>query len=755
MLIPVIINPDDDELYYSWLLRLAEANGFDEVRHFFTAYLYRTEEFRYIYPDYLSTNFHMLWQSLPECNDDEMTFYRRLSVFDGISPLFNLSRCQRFINDVFGESKWLDEISPRLNPISQYINICPECAKEELDSKGYFYFHRIHQMPGITVCPKHHCALGKITAKRKVNLHEVPVPDMYEQATDAKIKVAMFAENLLKSNTGLSLDEVFSLIDNRMCKPHGETAEDKFNAFLSNSMSQLANKEKLKQIFKLNGGTGRIYPDPATLLIILASLFDADSPSTWKLEREEKRRTEEKSFVMFAKSSGYELVGEYHSNLVTLRHTECDTSFVVTPDGFLHGWKCPTCMSRLTSEQVFMELFKAQSLGEYELISKFDGMNNKMTIRHNICGREYEVIARRFIYENAKCTCEKELTQEKVRDRIKELTGDEYELVSYNPAKHKARIKHCTCGRTKSYKIYHFFDGHRCDCSVYIPSDEAIANYIKEYSCGRYEITKKIARYVYAVHDNESGNDIVISRKKIIAELTRPTLSKLLPLTQKNETVTLEKSDIEMMFDYLNQHYQINEPVFSEDVTLFDNNEKNRETLANLSKAGKLNHIATGIYCLPSKKGVSADDIVYNRYILRKGKRIGYYRCASMAYELGLEHKPNDYSVVTNMESSKTPQRKIHIGTIAIHIKGRDEQIDEQNWLVLATFDFLLAYKQYTNASTRRVMSALAKYIIANNEGKPLSPEAFDELVSRCKARNIKTYIKGVLGLLYKAEVSI
>jgi hypothetical protein len=52
-------------------------------------------------------------------------------------------------------------------------------------------------------------------------------------------------------------------------------------------------------------------------------------------------------------------------------------------------------------------------------------------------------------------------------------------------------------------------------------------------------------------------------------------------------------------------------------------------------------------------------------------------------------------------------------------------------------------------------MSALAKYIIANNEGKPLSPEAFDELVSRCKARNIKTYIKGVLGLLYKAEVSI
>lgn len=37
----------------------------------------------------------------------------------------------------------------------QYLQFCPECLKEDREKYGEFYWHRVHQIPGIMVCPKH------------------------------------------------------------------------------------------------------------------------------------------------------------------------------------------------------------------------------------------------------------------------------------------------------------------------------------------------------------------------------------------------------------------------------------------------------------------------------------------------------------------------------------------------------------------------------------------------------------------------
>lgn len=42
---------------------------------------------------------------------------------------------------------------------NKFLKYCPECMKEDMDKYGELYWHRIHQVPAITICYKHHIPL--------------------------------------------------------------------------------------------------------------------------------------------------------------------------------------------------------------------------------------------------------------------------------------------------------------------------------------------------------------------------------------------------------------------------------------------------------------------------------------------------------------------------------------------------------------------------------------------------------------------
>lgn len=54
----------------------------------------------------------------------------------------------------------------------QSLEYCPICAYEELEEYGEAYFHRVHQLQGVMVCPQHGCLLNKyiITKKQQSRL---------------------------------------------------------------------------------------------------------------------------------------------------------------------------------------------------------------------------------------------------------------------------------------------------------------------------------------------------------------------------------------------------------------------------------------------------------------------------------------------------------------------------------------------------------------------------------------------------------
>ena len=46
----------------------------------------------------------------------------------------------------------------------QYLRYCPECAKEDIKKYGETYWHRLPQLPGIKICPKHGCGVKNSSA---------------------------------------------------------------------------------------------------------------------------------------------------------------------------------------------------------------------------------------------------------------------------------------------------------------------------------------------------------------------------------------------------------------------------------------------------------------------------------------------------------------------------------------------------------------------------------------------------------------
>lgn len=41
--------------------------------------------------------------------------------------------------------------------VIRYLRYCPICAEHDRETYGETYWHRIHQMHGIRICPTHHC----------------------------------------------------------------------------------------------------------------------------------------------------------------------------------------------------------------------------------------------------------------------------------------------------------------------------------------------------------------------------------------------------------------------------------------------------------------------------------------------------------------------------------------------------------------------------------------------------------------------
>ena len=150
-MIPVVKPLYPDELLYSWIFRLAKANGL-KLHSFTAAYMENINGETGAVPYDVRRGFLSLYKNLSLDMDDISELYLKTSVFPYESIAMSEWRQMRYINNVFYKK---DALNPPVNPFFNTINICPECVRADKAMFGESYIHRSHQLSGICTCHKH------------------------------------------------------------------------------------------------------------------------------------------------------------------------------------------------------------------------------------------------------------------------------------------------------------------------------------------------------------------------------------------------------------------------------------------------------------------------------------------------------------------------------------------------------------------------------------------------------------------------
>jgi len=114
------------------------------------------------------------------------------------------------------------------------------------------------------------------------------------------------------------------------------------------------------------------------------------------------------NFVEYIENTdGYELLGKYKNmtTKVLIRHNECGREYEVSPSSFkTKGQRCIKCSQKKLHEKTKMEYIEIiEKDDEYKMLENYKGNHTKILLRHNICGHEYKVAPSKFRYGKRRC----------------------------------------------------------------------------------------------------------------------------------------------------------------------------------------------------------------------------------------------------------------------------------------------------------------------------------------------------------------
>ena len=145
----------------------------------------------------------------------------------------------------------------------------------------------------------------------------------------------------------------------------------------------------------------------------------------------------------------YTVLGEYVNNRtrIPIKHNVCNYIHNQNPCDFLNGIRCPKCSGKLPyNTETFREKIYSLVEDEYTVIGEFINTKTKININHNICGYNYFVIPNDFLRNKRcpKCSGKLPYTTKIFKEKITELTNNEYELIGEygKNNKNKVTMKH-------------------------------------------------------------------------------------------------------------------------------------------------------------------------------------------------------------------------------------------------------------------------------------------------------------------------
>lgn len=217
-----------------------------------------------------------------------------------------------------------------------------------------------------------------------------------------------------------------------------------------------------------------------------------------------KKKTIEK-FKQEVKELGndeYEVLNdEYFGNKVHLEflHKTCGFKFMSKPNTFTSGSRCPLCSGKIRKDiNYFKDEVKNLVGDEYEVVGEYINTHTKTMFKHN-CGNTFEMSPHNFISGQRCKFCQHRSyvkTTEEFKNEVKELIDDEYSVLGeYKNNKTKILFRHNKCGKEYMVTPSDFLCGYRCS-----------------YCFGNQKLTQE--EFINRVNKS-IGNDYIVKGKYI------------------------------------------------------------------------------------------------------------------------------------------------------------------------------------------------------------------------------------------------
>lgn len=202
-----------------------------------------------------------------------------------------------------------------------------------------------------------------------------------------------------------------------------------------------------------------------------------------------------------------------------------------------------------------------------------------------------------------------------------------------------------------------------------------------------------------------------------------------------------------MLINYLRKNYKDGEPIFLSDINVKGMTQENiRYHLKKYTDEGLLSRFEPGIYYFPKdnqfgeKSVISAETVVYNKYICRKNVYVGYYSGHTFMNRIGLS---TQVPFIEEITSNYAPAlvRKITIKNRSYLIRKPVVKINENNMYTLQILDCLKSIGAFDEEDIKSYGEVLSKHI---SEHK-ISKDDIDKYISNYPTKVYKAiYETGV-----------
>jgi hypothetical protein len=159
-------DPYPDELFYSICARYSQRVRYSSKR-FVVAELFGTGQAMACVslPSHLS---YLVSQLPPKFNYDIDRIINQHTLLPYFAPFLPPERYTRLRQDMCGNNGPMLHMRAGLMasrvPLPQWLRFCPQCVEEDRRKYGECYWHRIHQTPGVEICPLHKSRLRNSSA---------------------------------------------------------------------------------------------------------------------------------------------------------------------------------------------------------------------------------------------------------------------------------------------------------------------------------------------------------------------------------------------------------------------------------------------------------------------------------------------------------------------------------------------------------------------------------------------------------------